>query len=470
MAQLSPANDVARRWSLRRRLLLTLLVMTVGLWTASAVLFYFEALAEGRKLFDRSLSESATLLLRLAEHEIEEHGPSIAIELLRTETHPAPEELRFQVWTPQLRAMAESGQLAERPFMPVDAVGFGWTRVQGERWRTYAAWNTGHTVGVQIAEPLTRRRELSTWTYVHLIVLATLLLPVSLLGIGWILKRSFAPLRRSASAVAQRSADDLNPVGLDDAPEEVTPLLVALDRLLGRVREALQRERRFTADAAHELRSPLAAIRANAQIMLGARNPQETAEITTNLLASVDRGSRLIDQLLLLARIDSGNYAQSQRARVNLDELLRAECAYEAPSAAQRQITISLASEPISIEGEPGLLAALVRNLLDNAIRYSPPGSRVEVQCRRDGAHAELVVSDNGPGIPSSEREHVFERFYRVVGNESTGSGLGLSIVRSIAELHGGTVEIRDRPTGTGVSFVVRLPGVAFARDGGCER
>lgn len=458
MPRLTPAKDVAQRWSLRRRLLLMLLVMTVGLWTASAVLFYFEALAEGRKLFDRSLSESATLLLRLAEHEIDEHGPSMAIELLHTETHPAPEELRFQVWTPQLRALVDTGHLAERPFMPVDAVGFGWTRVQGERWRTYAVWNTRHTVGVQIAEPLTRRRELSTWTYVHLIVLAILLLPVSLVGIGWILNRSFAPLRRSASAVARRSADDLDPIGLDDAPEEVTPLLAALDRLLGRVREVLQRERRFTADAAHELRSPLAAIRANAQIMRGARNPQETAEITANLVASVDRGSRLIDQLLLLARIDSGNYAQSLRTRVNLDELIRAECDYEEPSAAQRQITIALESEPVPIQGEPGLLAALVRNLLDNAIRYSPQGSRVEVQCRRDGAHAELVVSDNGPGIPSSERERIFERFYRVVGNESTGSGLGLSIVRSIAELHGGGVEVRDRPTGAGVSFVVRLP------------
>lgn len=464
MLQLTARTNLARRWSLRRRLLVLLLTMTIGLWTTSAVLFYFEALAEGRKLFDRSLSESAALLLRLAEHEVDEHGPSLAIDLLRAETHRAPEESRFQVWTPELQAQADTGRLAERPFMSIGAVGFGWTQVNGERWRAYAAWNTRHTVGVQIAEPLTRRRELSTWTYVHLIVLATLLLPVSLAGIGWILKRSFAPLRRSATAVAQRSPDDLGPVGLDDAPEEVTPLLEALDRLLGRVREALQRERRFTADAAHELRSPLAAIRANAQIMRGARNPQELAEITANLLASVDRGSRLIDQLLLLARIDSGNYAQIQRAQVNFDEVVKSECAAQQACAAQKNILITLDTEPAPLHGEPALLAVLVRNLLDNAIRYSPAGSQVQVRCIRRGGQVELVVSDNGPGIPSTERERIFERFYRAVGNESTGSGLGLSIVRSIAELHGGSVEIRNGLPGTGVLFAVSLPEGDTAR------
>ena len=454
------SNRTAPRWSLRRRLLVLLLAMTIGLWTASAVLFYFEALAEGRKLFDRSLSESAALLLRLAEHEIDEHGPSMAIELLQAETHPGPEELRFQVWTPELGSQVDTGRLPERPFLPIDAVGFGWTAVNGERWRAYAAWNTRHTVGVQLAEPLTRRRELSTWTYVHLILLATLLLPVSLVGIGWILKRSFAPLRRSATAVAQRSPDDLAAVGLDDAPEEVTPLLEALDRLLGKVRESLQRERRFTADAAHELRSPLAAIRANAQILLGARNPQERQEISANLLASVDRGSRLIDQLLLLARIDSGNYAHTARARVDFEELLKSECSSQQAGAAKKGITLSLDTEPLRISGEPGLLGILVRNLLDNAVRYSPEGSRVQVRCSRRGSRVELIVSDNGPGIPAAERERIFERFYRVVGNESTGSGLGLSIVRSIAELHGGSVEVRDGPTGAGVSLVVSLQDV----------
>ncbi len=459
MASNEPADD-ARRWSLRRRLMVLLLTMTIGLWTISAVLFYFETQAEGRKLFDRSLSESGSLLLRLAEHEIDEHGPAMAAELLQAETHSSPTEIRFQIWTEDLRAGHGANVLAEQPFMPLNATGFGWATVNGESWRAYANWNRQHTIQVQIAEPLTLRKELSSWTYVHLTLLASLLLPVSMLLIWWILTRSIEPLRRSAGAVARRSPDDLRPVGLEDAPAEVAPLLSALDRLLARVRDALQRERRFTADAAHELRSPLAAIRVNAQVLCGARDAAERAEISENLLTSVDRGSRLIDQLLLLARIDSGAYSRSPRATVSLEALVRAECAAQQRTAALRGITLSADCEPVTVTGEADLLTMLIRNLLDNAIRYSPEGTRVRVRCRNIDGRAALVVEDNGPGIPPEERERVFERFYRVVGNESSGSGLGLSIVKLITEIHGGTVKIEDGPEGTGTSFVVTL-GVA---------
>jgi len=438
--------------------LVLLLSMTVGLWVLSAVLFYFEAQAEGRKLFDRSLSESGALLLRLAEHEIDEHGPSMAAELLRAETHASASELRFQIWTQDLRARAAEALAIDRPFMALDAAGFGWAQVNGATWRVYAGWNPQHTLQVQIAEPLTRRKELSSWTYVHLTLLAGLLLPISMLLIWWILTRSIDPLRRSAIAVADRSPDDLHPVGSADAPEEVTPLLIALDRLLGRVRDALQRERRFTADAAHELRSPLAAVRVNAQVLCAARDDNERREVSANLLASVDRGSRLIDQLLMLARVDSRNSGQLPHAAVRLDELVAAECAVQQPNAAQKRISLSHSVTPVAVNGDEGLLAILIRNLIDNAIRYSPDGSSVQVSCRALEGTAELIVSDNGPGIAPEERERIFERFYRVVGNDSTGSGLGLSIVRSIAQLHGGHVRALTGPGGTGTSISVRLP------------
>ncbi len=454
---LSDPKVPGARWSLRRRLLILLLTMSIGLWTISAVLFYFEAQAEGGRLFDRSLSESGALLLRLAEHEIDEHGPAMATELLQAETHASPLEIRFQIWTGDLRARRATGSLSERPFMPLDAAGFGWASVNGEQWRAYANWNPQHTLQVQVAEPLTRRKELSSWTYVHLALLAALLLPISMLLIWWILTRSIAPLRRSASAVARRSPDDLRPVGLDDAPEEVAPLLSALDRLLGRVRDALQRERRFTADAAHELRSPLAAIRVNAQVLCAARDTSERAEISANLLASVDRGSRLIDQLLLLARIDSGSHAQLPHATVSLDALVRAECTAQQSIAGQHGITLAVDCEPVAVFGEAGLLTMLIRNLVDNAIRYSRAGSRVHVRCLNTDGTAMLIVDDEGPGIAPEERARVFERFYRVVGNESTGSGLGLSIVKSIAEIHGGTVHVQEGPGGKGSSFVVSI-------------
>lgn len=458
MPSQTDANRTQPRWSLRRRLLVLLLTMTIGLWVLSAMLFYFEAQAEGRKLFDRALSESGALLLRLAEHEIDEHGPSMATELLRAETHASPSELRFQIWTQDLRTRADTRISSDRPFMPLDAAGFGWAEVKGAQWRVYAGWNPSHTLQVQIAEPMTRRKELSSWTYVHLTLLAGLLLPVSMVLIWWILTRSIEPLRRSANAVAERSPDDLRPVGSADAPEEVRPLLTALDRLLGRVREALQRERRFTSDAAHELRSPLAAVRVNAQVLCAARDDKEREEVSANLLASVDRGSRLIDQLLMLARVDSRNPAQLPNTPVALEELVQSECAAQLPNADQKGISLSRITESVLVSGDEALLRILVRNLIDNAIRYSPNGSQVQVCCRIHEGTAELTVSDNGPGIAPEERERVFERFYRVVGNDSTGSGLGLSIVRSIAELHGGSVQALTGPAGTGTSITVRLP------------
>lgn len=450
----------AQRWSLRRRLLVLLIAMTLGLWAASAVLMYFEALAEGGKLFDRSLSETGALLLRLAEHEITEHGPSMAVELLRAEANPAPKELRFQIWTQDLRASVVAGSPPERPFMALDAAGYAWADVNGERWRAFATWNDQHTLQVQVAEPLRRREELSSWTYVHLTGLAAALLPLSALGIWWILSRSIAPLRRSANAVAQRSPDDLELVAVDDAPAEVAPLLIALNRLLVRMRAALQRERRFTADAAHELRSPLAAVRANAQVLCAARTPAERDEVSANLLASVDRGSRLIDQLLTLARIESGAHALAERAPLRLDTLIENECENQQRTAEGKRITVKTFVEPVCVSAEAGLLTIVIRNLLDNAIRYSPEGSRIEIRCGRANGRIELTVSDNGPGIPLEDRDRVFERFYRVVGNEAPGSGLGLSIVRRIAELHGGSVAIRDGVGGRGTSIVVSFDEV----------
>ncbi len=451
-------NATEPSWSLRTRLLVLLLSMTVGLWVLSAVLFYLEAQDEGSQLFDRSLSESGALLLRLAEHEIEEHGPALANDLLRSETHTSASELRFQIWTQDLHQGPAEARAIDRPFMPRDAAGFGWAELNGARWRVYAGWNPQHTLQVQIAEPLRRRKELSSWTYVHLTLLAGLLLPVSMLLIWWILTRSIDPLRRSAIAVAERSPDDLRPVGSADAPEEVAPLLNALDRLLGRVREVMSRERRFTADAAHELRSPLAAVRVNAQVLCAARDEREREEVSANLLASVDRGSRLIDQLLMLARVDSRNSAQLPHMAVRLDELVAAECAAQQSSAAQKGIFLSHSVTPVEVTGDEDLLAILLRNLIDNAIRYSPHRSRVQVSCTVHEGTAELIVSDNGSGIAPEDRERIFERFYRVVGNDSTGSGLGLSIVRSITQLHGGTAQALSGPGGAGTSITVRLP------------
>lgn len=444
-----------RRWSLRSRLLALLLTMTVGLWTASAILIYDQTIDEGAQLFDESLSEAGLLLLRLAEHEIGEHGPSLGVELMHAEVHRKPFDIQFQIWTAETQAAYRTELAPARPFAPFDAEGFGWTEVEGVSWRTYSTWNAQHTLQMQIAEPLTRRKELSWSALMHLLTIAAVLLPLSMFLIWWILTRSLMPLRRSAASVSQRSPDDLQPVRADDAPSEVAPLLAALNRLLHRVQDTLHRERRFTADASHELRSPLAAIRTNAQVMSAARNKTELARAGEDLLVSVDRSSRLIDQLLVLARIDVHSAEQHEFVEVDLPALIQQACRAQQALMSARQVSIETELRPAAVRGVPNLLGVLLRNLLDNAVRYSGPQAHVTVECRSAGQSVRLVVSDDGPGIPREEREQVFQRFYRIIGNEATGSGLGLSIVQRIAELHGATVEIQTGRGGRGTAFVL---------------
>jgi len=454
-ANLSSAVEEPRRWSLRSRLLALLLTMTVGLWTASAILIYDQTIDEGARLFDESLSEAGLLLLRLAEHELGEHGPSLGVELMHAEVHRKPFDIQFQIWTAETQAAYRTELAPSRPFAPFDAEGFGWTEVDGVPWRTYSTWNRQRTLQMQIAEPLTRRKELSWSALMHLLTIAAVLLPLSMFLIWWILTRSLMPLRRSATSVSQRSPDDLQPVRTDDAPSEVAPLLAALNRLLNRVQDTLHRERRFTADASHELRSPLAAIRTNAQVMNAARNKTELVRAGEDLLVSVDRSSRLIDQLLVLARIDVRSTEQHEFVEVDLPALIQQECRAQQALLGTRPVSIETELRAVTVRGVPNLLGVLLRNLLDNAVRYSGPEAHVTVECGPAAQGVRLVVSDDGPGIPQEEREQVFQRFYRILGNEAIGSGLGLSIVQRIAELHDATVEIQTGRGGRGTAFVL---------------
>lgn len=462
MATSSPtilSNVEEPRWSLRSRLLALLLAMTVGLWTTSAALIYDQTIDEGARLFDESLSEAGMLLLQLAEHELDEHGPSLGVELMHAEVHRKPFDIQFQIWTAEMQAAYRTQLAPVQPFAAFDTEGFGWTEVNGVPWRTYSTWNGQRTLQMQIAEPLTRRKELSWSALAHLLTIAAVLLPLSMFLIWWILTRSLVPLRRSAASVSQRSPDDLQPVRTDDAPSEVAPLLAALNRLLNRVQDTLHRERRFTADASHELRSPLAAIRTNAQVMNAARNKAELERAGEDLLVSVDRSSRLIDQLLVLARLDARR--PHEFVEVDLPALIQQECHAQRALLGTRQVTLETELREVSIRGVPNLLGVLLRNLLDNAVRYSGPQARIAVECGPTSEGVRLVVSDDGPGIPQQEREQVFQRFYRIIGNEATGSGLGLSIVRRIAELHGATVEIQTGRGGRGTAFVLVFGALA---------
>jgi two-component system OmpR family sensor kinase/two-component system sensor histidine kinase QseC len=460
-----PLAETGGGWSLRNRLLALLAVLLAVLMAAGTAIMYLQAEQASQRLYDESLRQSGELLLQLAAHEVEEHGPKLGETLFKLETQPGPFHLRYQIWTDDRRAYRTTGA-PDTPWLPLGHAGFGWAQVEGETWRAYALQSAGGHMQLQIAESLQYRESLPKAIFGRMVASMLLLLALGVPLIGWILSQSFSGVQRVARSVAARNASDLQPVDAAPLPREVAPLIGGLNRMLGKVRAQVENERRFTADAAHELRTPLASIRLNAQLIQAAPSPEAFHDAAGDLLAGVDRSSRLIEQLLALARLDSGQERMRQFEDFELAHLLAAQLPEQERLAGRRDVEIELQAAPARVHGDRELLAVLLRNLVDNAIRYGGAGAHVTIASRACNGQAELSVSDTGPGIAPSERARIFERFYRIEGTTEYGSGLGLSIVRRIADLHGAQVELRDGPGGRGTEFVVHFPppaGVAAA-------
>ena len=272
-------------------------------------------------------------------------------------------------------------------------------------------------------------------------LLTPLLFGLPLLG-GWIwfaTWRGLMPLDEVAAELGKRAPERLDPVAPVAAPREVRPLLDALNALFARVGQAMEKERAFTADAAHELRTPLAAIAAQAQVAARARDAAERDHALAQLATSARRASHLVEQLLTLARLDPA--ANLPMSDVRLDMLAAEVCADHGAAALEKNITLELdAPAPVTLRANDAMLRILLRNLLDNAVRYTPAGGKVGV-----GVTARmLTVSDSGPGIPADQRDEAMQRLHRLAGQDIEGSGLGLSIVARIAELHGAKLELAD--------------------------
>ena len=281
---------------------------------------------------------------------------------------------------------------------------------------------------------------------------ALIVLPL-LGGWTWIaIRRGLRPLDVVAGEIAAREPDRLAALTPAYAPTEVEPLVSAVNNLFTRVEAAIANERRFTADAAHELRTPLAALAAQAQVIGLARDDSERRHALDQLDTSLRRTTRLVEQMLTLARLDHARVAG--HTPVRLDSLAEGICADLGALAIERQIGLELEAAPTTVSSDGDMLAVLLRNLVDNALRYTPAGGRVTVTVRE----RQLLVTDDGPGIPAAAREAVFDRFHRLAGQDSAGSGLGLSIVRRIAEHIGVRVELQDAAAGRGLTAAVYFP------------
>jgi two-component system, OmpR family, sensor histidine kinase QseC len=284
-------------------------------------------------------------------------------------------------------------------------------------------------------------------------LIAPALFGLPLLG-AWVwlaIWRGLKPLDAVADDIAARDAQRLHALTPESAPREIRPLVEAINKLFGRVDQALEAERRFTADAAHELRTPLAALAAQAQVILRARDDAERSHAIEQLIASSRRATRLVDQLLTLARLDPENAAAAETVR--LDRLAEEICAAHGVGAVEKNVALELSAVPAMVNGNADMLRILLRNLVDNAIRYTPGGGKVTVAV----APGVLSVTDTGPGIPATERERVFDRFHRLAGQDTEGSGLGLSIVARIAERDGATLSLAEGEGGAGLRVTVRF-------------
>ena len=319
---------------------------------------------------------------------------------------------------------------------------------------------------VQVAETTEQRGALANEIIKGVILPQFLILPVSLALVWFGLSRGLSPLKSLQERIRARRPDDLSPVDPRAAPEEIAPLVAAFNDLLARQSASLEAQRRFIADAAHQLRTPLAGLRTQAELAMRESDPRELRRSLAQLTLSAERTSRLVSQLLALARMENLGQAAPLEL-LGLHPLVRAIAADWTSFAMQRRIDFGIEGDdrPAPIAGQPILLRELVNNLIDNALRYTPEGGVVTLRTRTTADAVMLEVEDDGPGIPPAERSLVFERFYRIPGVQGDGSGLGLPIVREIAEHHHAVVSIEDglpwppaRGTGAGTRVRVAFP------------
>jgi len=448
--------------SLQTRLLSLLLLLVTLVWLGAAALTWMDTSDELGELLDGHLAQSAALLVvQQAGHGSElatrhdggedrlDDAPSL---------HKYAPRVAFQVFHDGALTL-RSANAGDRP-MSAETNGFSTVRLDDRTaWRVFAAQGNEGDVQVFVGE-LVQSRESILWAVLKG-VLMPLMYALPLLGVvGWLaVRQGLAPLRQLSEALAQRQPQALEPVVLADVPDEIEPVTQSLNKLFERIEGMMTAERRFTADAAHELRTPIAAIRMQAQVALAAGSDTASREHALQYtLAGCDRANHLVEQLLTLSRLESSS-TRAPTGLVDVSAITRRVAADLALAALGRHQEMTLeAPEACAISADDMLTSVLVRNLLDNAMRYSPKGAQVRVAVSASDEQVQLQVDDSGPGLSEAEVAKLGERFFRVLGTEQTGSGLGWSIVRRIAAVYQAQVVVQRSQGLGGLCVTVRWP------------
>lgn len=430
--------------SIRRQLLAALLGTISLALLAGAFAIYRSTLAEVDDLFDYQLRQLALSLRDQAYHNA-----------FAQATEDVAEDFDFviQVWSPEGVRVYYSHPHKTLPGLV--QMGYNTITTPEGNWRVFAAQL--NSLVIQVAQPLKVRNQMAIKTALHLLIPLSALLPVLSLLIWILVSRGLAPLDRLAKAVATRSPKALEPLPEQKAPEEVLPLVRSLNDLLARLGDALAAQRAFIADAAHELRTPIAAMQLQAQLVERAESEEEAHAAIADLKAGIQRAGHAVRQLLTLARQDP-DMAAKPFVSVSLAELARSVIGDQIALAGAKDIDLGIEAvdESALVLGDTEGLRILLTNLIENAIRYTPKGGQVDIFIRRmEDGRASVEVADTGPGIAVKDKSRVFDRFYRAEGTAEPGTGLGLAIVKTVADRHGASIELNNaEPHGLRVKVV----------------
>lgn len=447
--------------SLRRRLFAWLIGPMIALAVISTLAAYGTAYRFANQVYDRWISDTAMALSRLVRSDGEQYRmdlPPAALTMLAADQR---DRIYYKVSTNSGAFIAGHRGLPSPPSkLAKGAEPFCYDGVFNSEPVRVASYRTASGTQVQVAETTRKRDTLALEIVAGMLVPLAAAIVLAAWGLWAGVTRGLQPLTEVAAEIRNRSAADMRPIDEAASPLEMRPIAHALNGLLARLDHVLAAQRRFVADAAHQLRTPVTGLKTQAELALRATDPQAARASLVRIVEATDRAAHLVNQLLSLARAEPETGGRLDLVPLDLEHLMREVTADWIPRALEKGIDLGFASiaTPAPINGEPTLLRELTSNLIDNALTYCPRGSEVTVSVLAHGNDVELVVEDNGPGVPEADRARVFERFHRVLGSGQPGSGLGLSIVREIARAHGGEARLDDAADATGTRVRVTLP------------
>ncbi|MBS1954150.1 MAG: sensor histidine kinase [Cyanobacteria bacterium SZAS-4] len=454
-----------KRLSIRKQLLTLFVPFLFGLWIVSAVLSFWLVSKFSGESFDRDLISSADSVvgrLRVKQGRIMVDLPPAAIAILK---HDDSDKFYYRVLDSEGKMISGDVDLPQpSKDLQVDvprvvAAKISNKNVHVAEIKVSPDEAQDQTVIVQVAETTNVRNHFQEKMLLSIAVPQLLTILLGLVAVWYGISKILTPLRILQSQMASRTRLDLSPLTDDETPDEVYPLVLALNHLLERLREEIKAHQRFIANAAHQLRTPLAGLKTYSSIGTEMTDVDDLKQVVHELDHGIDRASRMVTQLLALARTDSGNPTAVANARVDLNFLVSDVTSELIEQAILKKLELTYESSqlPAVINGEQTSLRHLIFNIIENAIVYTEPGGNILVSLKQNGK-VTLSVVDSGTGIPSDEREKVFERFYRVAGTNGSGSGLGLSIVQEVANAHNASVSIEDGQGGVGTTIHVEFP------------